>query len=107
PNRAKAMLVEAGWTPGPDGTFHNNSDGRPFHTAVWVSPPNDRDVAAVSDMLRRIGLQVDEQVVPAAQVRNGEYRASYPGFELSAQGNNDAILGRLEGPAATAQTGWG
>jgi peptide/nickel transport system substrate-binding protein len=106
PSRAKALLEEAGWTQGSDGIFHNNRDGRPFHTALWVVPPNDRDVSAASDMMRRIGLQVDELVVPAAQVRNSEYRASYPGFELSAQGNNDAILGRLLGPAASAQTGW-
>src|SRR5438067_11748408 len=48
PNRAQAMLRDAGWTLGADGVVHHNVDGRPFHTAVWAAPPNDRDVAAVS-----------------------------------------------------------
>jgi len=53
-----------------------------------------------------VGLQVEESIVPAAQTRNAEYRAGYPGFEFSAQGNNDAILGRLDGPAASAANRW-
>jgi len=106
PERAKSTLQEAGWSPGGDGLLHSNLDGRPFHTAIWTTPGFDRDVAAIADYWRKLGLQVDEQVVPAAQTRNNEYRAGYPGWDLSAQGNDDAILGRFLGPAASAQTRW-
>jgi peptide/nickel transport system substrate-binding protein len=106
PNRAKAMLQDAGWTQGTDGAFHSSADGRVFHTAIWTTPGFERDVAAIADNWRKLGLQVDEAVVPAAQVRNAEYRAGYPGWDLTAQGNADAILGRLLGPPASAATRW-
>ncbi|HZT07019.1 MAG TPA: ABC transporter substrate-binding protein, partial [Chloroflexota bacterium] len=106
PARARASLQTAGWTQGADGAFRHTSDGRPFRAAVWTTPGFERDVAAVADGWRRFGLQVDELVVPAAQVRNNEFRASYPGWDLSAQGSGDAILGRMLGPAAGTETGW-
>lgn len=51
---------------------------------------------------------MEEQTVPAAQVRNLEYRAQYPNWESSAQGGGDAILGRLGDPTGPArpETRW-
>ncbi len=106
PDRSKALLTETGWTAGPDGIMRNSVDGRRFHNAMWTTPGRDREIAAFSSYWRRIGLEVDEFVVPAAQVRNLEYRAQYPNWESTAQGAGDAILGRMDGPPATAETRW-
>jgi len=105
--RARALLTDLGWTAGADGVLRNSLDGRRFHTSITATPGRvEREAMAFADAWRRIGLEVDELVVPAAQVRNNEYRANYPGWEASAAGGGDGIIGRMEGPAASAQTRW-
>ncbi|MBM2810576.1 MAG: hypothetical protein HW416_1335 [Chloroflexi bacterium] len=107
PERAKALLRDLGWSPGSDGVLRNASDGRRFRNAIWVVVGNlVQDVSVVADYWRRIGLEVDEYTISAAQTRDGEFRASYPGWEISSSGGGDSILGRLEGPAASAATRW-
>jgi peptide/nickel transport system substrate-binding protein len=106
PDRAKAILKDAGWTPGPDGALRHESDGRRYRNALWTVPGRDREIAAFADYWRRIGIEVEEFTIPAAQVRNLEFRALFPSWESTAQGSGDAILARLEGPAASAATRW-
>lgn len=107
PDRAKALLREVGWTPGPDGSLRHDSDGRRYRTALSGTIGRiEREVNGFSDYWRRIGIEVEQLTIPAAQVRNAEYRANYPGWEASAAGGGDEILGRLEGPAGSAQTRW-
>jgi peptide/nickel transport system substrate-binding protein len=106
PDRARAGLAQAGWTPGPDGALRNNADGRRFRSALWGTVGRDREIAAFAAYWRQIGIDMEEAIVPASQSRNLEYRASYPGFETSAQGAGDAILGRMDPPPASAATRW-
>jgi peptide/nickel transport system substrate-binding protein len=106
PEQAKSELAGLGWTPGPDGILRNSADGRRYHNALWTTPGREREIAAYAAYWRQIGIEVDELGVPAAQVRNLEYRASYPSWESSAQGAGDAILGRMDPPAASAATRW-
>jgi len=108
PNLAAAMLRDAGWTPGTDGTLRNNTDGRPFHTSILGLPGGnpDREIAAFADYWRRIGLDVDLSTTPAAQATNLEFRASFPGWSSTAQGVGDGILTRLTGPAAGPANRW-
>lgn len=108
PDRARALLQEVGWTHGPDGILRHSSDGRRFRQSLWTTPGRDREISAFADYWRRIGAEVEEQTVPAAQVRNLEYRAQYPNWESSAQGGGDAILGRLGDPTGPArpETRW-
>jgi hypothetical protein len=44
--------------------------------------------------------------VPPARARDLEYRALLPSWEASSSGQGDSILGRLLGPAASAQNRW-
>ncbi len=107
PDLAKAMLRDLGWIPGSDGLVHNRSDGRSFHAPIWgIAGDVGTEVPAVADAWRRIGLDVEEYVVPPALVRDPQYRASYPGWELSSGSGGDGILGRLEGPPASPATRW-
>jgi peptide/nickel transport system substrate-binding protein len=107
PERARLGLREAGWTPGPDGILRNSGDGRRFRTSISATPGRiEREANAFADYWRRIGLEVDQITVPAAQIRNAEARAQYPGWEATAQGGGDEIIGRLEGPAGSAQNRW-
>ena len=107
PARAKAELQDLGWILGPDGLVHNAVDGRTLRAPLWgIAGDVGTEVPAVADYWRRIGVDVEEFIVPPAQVRDPQYRASYPGWELSSQAGGDGILGRLEGPVASAATRW-
>src|SRR5207253_10034728 len=46
PDRARNILRDLGWTPGPDGVLRNNADGRRFHSALWGTVGRDREIAA-------------------------------------------------------------
>jgi peptide/nickel transport system substrate-binding protein len=97
PDRSRALLREVGWAPGPDGMLRNASDGRRFQTSLWSTPGADAELAAIADFWRRVGLEVEEVSIPPAFTRNNEYRASYPGWETTAN-YADSILGRLKDP---------
>ncbi|HZT07570.1 MAG TPA: ABC transporter substrate-binding protein [Chloroflexota bacterium] len=103
PDRAKTLLAEAGWTPGPDGLLRN-ADGRRFQTSIWSTPGSDKEIAAIADYWRRVGLEVEETIVPAAFTRDNQYRASYPGWETTAN-YDDSTFGRLKDPSGP-ETRW-
>ncbi len=60
PEKAKAMLKEAGWTPGPDGML--TKDGKTFTFTILVNQANkQREMAAeiIQQDLAKVGVQVN------------------------------------------------
>jgi peptide/nickel transport system substrate-binding protein len=104
PERAKALLREAGWTPGADGVVRSATDNRRFQTQIWTTPGSEQEISAIADYWRRVGLDVEEGTVPPAFTRDNQYRASYPGWETTAN-YADSVLGRLKDPAGP-ETRW-
>lgn len=98
PDRAKAMLRQEGWTPGPDGILRHASDGRRYQTSIWGTPARANETAAFADQWRRVGLDVEEFSIPAARVRDNAFRASLSGWESSSAGSGDRIFNRLALP---------
>lgn len=95
PARAAATLEAAGYRRGPDGVLVHAASGR----LAWEGRAPialARKLSVVSDMWRRAGVAVEETVIPEAQVRNREYRQAFPHFEVTARGNQDVLLTRLE-----------
>jgi peptide/nickel transport system substrate-binding protein len=87
PRRAAEMLQGLGYTLGTDGSLRG-ADGREVAVEMRTGL-NDLYVKvteSAADQWRRAGLQVQTQVIPQTQVRNLEYRATRPGFELSRRG---------------------
>ncbi len=99
PGRARAMLGQLGWTPGPDGVLVG-SDGRRFTTSLWTTEGSDPEIAVIADYWRQIGVQAEQYVVGGAIVRDREARTKYPGFETSARGSGDSILSRFDSRVA-------
>jgi peptide/nickel transport system substrate-binding protein len=108
PDRARALLRDAGWIPGPDAILRHASDGRRFQNAIWgTAGARTWEIPVYADYWQRIGLEVDEHVIPASLVRNLEARATYPSWEVSGTGYGDNIISRLgETPPASAETRW-
>lgn len=103
PNRSTAALESAGYRPGPDGVLVHPTSGR----LQWEgrTPAGlERKLSVVADMWRRVGVGVDESIISLARVRDREYRQAFPTFEVTARGNQDVLLTRLEcSLAPTAQ----
>jgi ABC-type transport system substrate-binding protein len=59
PEKARTLLAEAGWTPGPDGVLQK--DGKRFSFTLITNNANEirRDVSTlIQDDLRRVGIEV-------------------------------------------------
>jgi peptide/nickel transport system substrate-binding protein len=104
PERARLLLRELGWTPATDGTLRNAVDGRRFQTSISTTPGSEPEIAAIADYWRRVGLEVEEISIPPTFTRDNQYRASYPGWETTAN-YADSVLGRLRDPAGP-ETRW-
>src|SRR5262249_16321949 len=70
-NRATALLESNGWHRGPDGVMVNPTNGR-LAIEARTTAGNDRDVSVVADMWRKAGVDVEENIIPAARVRDRE-----------------------------------
>ena len=47
-------------------------------------------------MWRKVGVDAEIFIVPAARVRDTQFRQQFPGGEITARGSQDSILTRLE-----------
>jgi peptide/nickel transport system substrate-binding protein len=62
PDKAKALLKEAGWTPGPDGILQK--DGKPFKFRLFFNSGNKQreQIAVITQQyLKDVGISVDIQ----------------------------------------------
>ena len=102
PDRARAILRDAGWTPGADGAMRHASDNRPFRTAIWGSPDADREIAAYASYWRAIGLEVEEFTIGGSQARDPAARAQFPGWDLTA----GELMDEMKQPPGGPENRW-
>ena len=102
PDRARAVLREAGWAAGGDGLLRHASDNRPLRTSIWASPGREQEIAAFAAYWRELGIEVEEFTIGAAQVRDREFRARHPGWDST----GGDIMDMMASTAATAENRW-
>ncbi len=109
PRRAVQMLEGMGLARGGDGFFRDSSGQR---IQVELRRAGDDEMEAntiltVADFWNRNGISSEPIAVPPARQRDLEYRAKFPGFEISGSG---AGLGDIRYIRASelriAETGW-
>ncbi|MFV0416999.1 MAG: peptide-binding protein [Chthoniobacterales bacterium] len=89
PEKAQALLAEAGWTPGPDGILQK--DGEQFAFTIIVNNGNEvrRDIATiVQDNLKKIGIDVKVEIYEWTVflknfINKSEFDACVLGWSLS------------------------
>jgi len=81
--RTESLMNEAGFTRGPDGIY-TGPDGR--FAGDWATtegPDNVPEVLIMADGLRKLGFDVREHVVPAAQAQDPQVRATFTAAQTS------------------------
>ena len=90
--RAAQLIEELGYAKGADGMFRDAS-GQLLAFELRTTAQLDiqpKSATAVADAWRRLGITVEENVVPNQRVPDREYRANFPAFELVV-GNNGVL----------------
>src|SRR5581483_1259899 len=83
PARARSLLAEVGWRPGPDGSLRLASDGRPFRTAIWGTPGREQEMHIYASYIRALGVDVEEYMPSPARANDREARAQFPGWSVT------------------------
>jgi peptide/nickel transport system substrate-binding protein len=95
PTRALQELAEVGWRRGPDGRLVNQS-GEPVQMYLRGSSSATEETTLVAQLWRQVlGVNVEEEIVPANLTQDREYRAKFPGMEFRSS-NGDAVFGLFE-----------
>lgn len=77
PDRARQLLAEAGWRPGPDGILVK--DGRPFRVRLWTTtvPQQVIEAQVEQSQLKAVGIDAQinaiEQAPYLAAIRKGDH----------------------------------
>lgn len=101
PRKAAQMIETLGYSRGPDGIFRDGSGQRLSLEAR--TPPSKNYPAAllsVADYWQRVGIEVEPVVIPAQRTGDLEYRATFPGFELTGPPSDLGGIGQLHSSKA-------
>jgi peptide/nickel transport system substrate-binding protein len=84
-SRAQQLLAQAGWARGQDGMLISEGTAEPFTLRLWTTPSSaaEREMNAVADNWKSVGVQMDLYVVPTALARDRQHRAQLPGAGLT------------------------
>jgi peptide/nickel transport system substrate-binding protein len=89
PRRAQQLMEETGFVKGSDG-FFTGRDGQPLRFSVSSTAGERNESVATTYVhgLRRSGFEVNQTVVPLAQMRLPETSALVPGLQVRGGNNN-------------------
>ncbi|WPD19338.1 peptide-binding protein [Thermaerobacter composti] len=112
PEKAKQLLAEDGWTPGPDGILQK--DGHRFEFTLQTNAGNERreQVAAVIQQnLKDVGIQVNIETLDfSSWVDNhiipGKYQAILIGWRLTLDPDAESIFSSRYFPPNGQNSGW-
>jgi peptide/nickel transport system substrate-binding protein len=82
--RALALLQEAGWTKRGDSLV--DASGQQFATEIWTSQvsDNETEMSLVAADWSALGIQTAQSTIPIARNSDREFRANFPGLNITA-----------------------
>ncbi len=85
PDRALALLREAGWSRRGDQLV--NDAGQPFTLDVRTTAgaDNETEMSLIASDLGKLGMQITQTVAAQSRIRDNEYRVTFPGLNTTAQ----------------------
>lgn len=79
PARARQVLAEGGWAPGPDGVLTHRDTGERFAIEVRGDPTFEREAAVIADNWKAAGAEPSIYVIPAALAGDRSQKANATG----------------------------
>ncbi|MBM2812047.1 MAG: hypothetical protein HW416_2806 [Chloroflexi bacterium] len=95
------LMTRAGFARGRDRTFVNAMGDR-FSLDVWThaSPQYEKELAILIDSWSQAGFDLHPTVLPAAALRDGQLRASFPGLYIASSSRLSSFTtSNISGPA--------
>ncbi|MBM2809669.1 MAG: hypothetical protein HW416_428 [Chloroflexi bacterium] len=94
---SRELLAEGAWRAGADGRLRNPS-GEQVAFELRTTGNYRQELSIVAQYWRDLGIDVSENLMGGALVRDDEYRVKFPALELTTQGIGDGTLNRFYGP---------
>ncbi len=86
PQRAAAMFQALGYAKGPDGFLRSNTTGSRLEPVEFRTTGEQSFqvaiLAAMSDMFKQAGLDINQVVIPQERTADRQYRVAFPGLEV-------------------------
>lgn len=90
--RTEQLLNEVGYSKGGDGFYASPTAGRfAMELRVLAGSQNEAEIAIMADGLKHVGFDMSSYVVPAAQIQDGQIRASFPALSTTTGGTLDSL----------------
>jgi peptide/nickel transport system substrate-binding protein len=77
--RSRALMAEAGWTPGSDGVLTHRETGDRFSLEIRGDPTFEREAAVIADNWKSSGVDTSIHIIPAALSGDRSQKATAPG----------------------------
>ncbi|MEA2640065.1 MAG: peptide/nickel transport system substrate-binding protein [Chloroflexota bacterium] len=108
PARAQALLAQAGWTRGSDGTLTNNQTSERFVTQLTARGPGDAKAQhIIADNWKAVGAQVELYEIPPALQSDRELTSTLSGSWLATLQPEHLTTDRFHSKSITsAATNW-
>lgn len=87
PNRAGALLTEAGWRRSTPGEVRTNAAGQTLDVEVWrqAGPNDEQEISIIADGWKAVGVNPPLFIIPNARARDGEVFSFFPGVQVIAR----------------------
>jgi peptide/nickel transport system substrate-binding protein len=80
PARAKQLLSQAGWEPGPDGVLVHSPSGERFETEIMINQTLAVKIGTIlADDWKKLGIIATPNPIPQARSTDRAYQAQRPG----------------------------
>ena len=102
PRLAAQLLVESGYTKGPDGVFRDAAN-QPLSVQIRATTVLDilpKTTLAVADYWQQLGINVDTDIRSVQEARDPEWTADFPSFALQRQTGGERFLPNLRSSQA-------
>lgn len=86
PNRAAALLAEAGWARPQPGGLLTNSAGQTLDIEVMSGVVQEQTTTIIADHWKQVGINSSVFILPVARERDREFRASFTATQLNGRG---------------------